>query len=176
MGSNPSYFKGDVLPVEQVSWEDCQEYCQRLAKQSGKHSRLPTEAEWEYACRAGTTTPFFFGKTLSTDLANCDGNYPCEREQKGIYRNQSTPVGSFPPNAWCLYDMHGNAWEWCLDRFDSYSEEDQQDPQQDFGQACLMRGGSWGTFPWCCRSARRETGRRDSRYNTTGCRVVLCLD
>ena len=100
MGNNPSYFKGKNRPVEQVTWEDCQEYLTKLSQRDGKRYGLPSEAEWEYACRAGTTTPFHFGETISTEQANYNGNYPYNKGTKGMYREQTTPVGSFPPNVW----------------------------------------------------------------------------
>jgi formylglycine-generating enzyme required for sulfatase activity/tRNA A-37 threonylcarbamoyl transferase component Bud32 len=123
MGNNPSYFKGDKRPVECVSWYKAVEFCQKLSQQTGREYRLPSEAEWEYACRAGTTTPFHFGETITIDLANYCGKDRTERgwkgtyanESQGIYREQTTPVGSFPPNVFGLYDLHGNVWEWCLD-------------------------------------------------------------
>jgi formylglycine-generating enzyme required for sulfatase activity len=113
MGSNPSMFKGDDrLPVEGVSWDDCQEFITRLnAKKDGYVYRLPSEAEWEYACRAGTATAFSFGETITAEQVNYDGNYPYGNAPKGEYRGKTTRVGSFPPNAWGLYDMHGNVWE-----------------------------------------------------------------
>ena len=118
---DPSHFKGNDLPVEKVSWEDAEEFCQRLSKQTGKEYRLPSEAEWEYACRAGTTTPFHFGETITSDLANYRGSSTYANEPKGEYREKTIQVGSFPPNAVGLYDMHGNVWEWCQDDFqDNY--------------------------------------------------------
>ena len=108
---NPSYFKGDTCPVEQVSWYEAVEFCARLSKATGRNYRLPSEAEWEYACRAGTTTPFSFGELITSDVANYDGNYIYSQSLKGEYREQTTPVGSFPPNAFGLYDMQGNLWE-----------------------------------------------------------------
>jgi eukaryotic-like serine/threonine-protein kinase len=111
----PSYFKGANRPVEGVSWYDAVEFCQRLSQASGRKYRLPSEAEWEYACRAGTTTPFHFGETITAELANYDGNSTSANAPKGKYRNQTTNVGSFPPNSFGLYDMHGNVWEWCAD-------------------------------------------------------------
>lgn len=122
MGNNPSEFKGSNLPVESVSWHDAMKFCDRLSKLTGRTYTLPTEAQWEYACRAGTTTPFSFGETITTDQANYDGNYTYGNGQEGEYRRHTTDVGTFPPNAWGLHDMHGNVWEWCLDEWhDSYA-------------------------------------------------------
>ncbi len=114
---DPSNFKGGNRPVECVSWYDAVEWCARLSKLTGKEYRLPSEAEWEYACRAGTTTPFAFGEAITTDLANYDGNDTVAEEAKGQYREETTPVASFPPNGFGLYDLHGNVWEWCFDPF-----------------------------------------------------------
>ncbi|OAD22617.1 serine/threonine protein kinase, partial [Candidatus Thiomargarita nelsonii] len=115
MGNNPSEFKGENRPVEQVSWDDAVAFCQKLSEITGKDYRLPSEAQWEYACRAGTTTPFYFGETITTDLANYDGHFNYASEPEGTYREETTSVGIFPPNAFGLYDMHGNLWEWCAD-------------------------------------------------------------
>ncbi|HBK99620.1 MAG TPA: serine/threonine protein kinase, partial [Microcoleaceae bacterium UBA10368] len=113
MGNNPSNFKGAKHPVEQVTWDEAVEFCRKLTQKTGKSYRLPSEAEWEYACRARTTTPFYFGDTITPDLVNYNGNYPYGSAPKGLYREQTTDVGIFPPNAFGLYDMHGNVWEWC---------------------------------------------------------------
>jgi formylglycine-generating enzyme len=178
MGSNPSHFKGEKdLPVEQVSWEDCQEFIKKLRERDKKPYRLPTEAEWEYACRAGTTTPFYFGATISTDQANYDGNHIYGNGKKGMCRQKTTPVGIFPANAWGLYDTHGNLWEWCQDWFGDYPQNDVDDPQgPDAGQYRVLRGGSWYDTPGYCRSAfsyRNEPGNRN--FNC-GLRVCFCLD
>ncbi|MFO5440741.1 MAG: SUMF1/EgtB/PvdO family nonheme iron enzyme, partial [Dolichospermum sp.] len=110
IGNNPSYFKGNNRPVERVIWNDAVTFCQKLSQKTGKNYRLPSEAEWEYACRAGTKTPFSFGDNITPDLVNYDGNYPYKSAPKGKYREQTTDVGTFPPNAFGLYDMHGNVW------------------------------------------------------------------
>jgi formylglycine-generating enzyme required for sulfatase activity len=177
MGSNPSQFKGDTLPVETVCWDDCQAFVKKLSEKTGKRFRLPTEAEWEYACRAGTTTPFYFGETISTDQANYDGNYTYGKGKKGVYREKTTPVGSFPANAWGLFDIHGNVWEWCQDRYGPYASSDIIDPQStDNGTARVLRGGSWYCNPGCCRSACRSSYEPGHRHGYFGCRVLLCLD
>jgi len=113
---NPSHFKGSKRPVEDISWCEAIEFCARLSNFTGSTYRLPTEAEWEYACRAGTTTPFYFGNNITTDLVNYDGDYIYNDSPRGISRNQTTNVGIFPPNDFGLYDMHGNVCEWCLDQ------------------------------------------------------------
>ena len=131
MGANPSFFKGDkTLPVETVSWVDSQEFLQKLGQKDGRIYRLPTEAEWEYACRAGTKTPFHFGEVITTDQANFNGNLPYKRYQAGVFRNKTTPVGSFPGNAWGLYDMHGNVWQWCHDWLEDYPQNPVVDPNR----------------------------------------------
>ena len=117
--NNPSYFKGEKRPVEKVSWDEAVEFCKKLSQKTGKTYRLPSEAEWEYACRAGTTTPFYFGETITPDLVNYNGNYPYGSAPKGEYREQTTDVGKFPPNSFGLYDMHGNVWEWCEDVYNA---------------------------------------------------------
>ena len=128
MGNNPSCFKGDNLPVERVSWKDAVAFCKKLGHTDGKKYRLPTEAEWEYACRAGSDHPFHFGPTLSTAQANCDGRTACNTGKKGVYREKTTPVGSFPANDRGLFDMHGNVDEWCADWYAEYSSEQALDP------------------------------------------------
>jgi formylglycine-generating enzyme required for sulfatase activity len=117
MGNNPSNFKGEKRPVEQVSWNDAVKFCEELSKKTGRAYRLPSEAEWEYAARAGTDTPFHFGETITTDLANYNGNFTYASAPKGEYRKETTDVGIFPPNSFGLYDMCGNVWEWCLDKY-----------------------------------------------------------
>jgi formylglycine-generating enzyme required for sulfatase activity len=165
MGKNPSAFKGEKnLPVETVSWEDCQKFIKKLRDKDKKPYRLPTEAEWEYACRAGTKTPFHFGETISTDQANYVGDFIYGNGKKGVYRKKTTPVGSFPANAWGLHDMHGNVWQWCQDWHGDYPQKDMVDPQgPENGERRVLRGGSWYFYPEHCRSADRSRhvpGRR----------------
>lgn len=175
MGSHPSGFKGEkTLPVETVSWNECQQFIKKLRDKDGKAYRLPTEAEWEYACRAGTTTPFHFGETISTDQVNYDGNATYGNGNKGVYRKKTTPVGRFPANAFGIFDMHGNLWEWCQDWYGDYPQKDVIDPKgPDAGQYRVLRGGSWSYHPRHCRSAARfkyEPSDRD-RY----CGFRLCF-
>jgi formylglycine-generating enzyme len=176
MGNNPSYFKdgGDKCPVERVSWDDAQEFIKKLNQKEKSEYRLPTEAEWEYACRAGTDTPFYFGKCLSTDEANYDGNYPLEGCSKGIYRKKPVPVKAFPPNAWGLYDMHGNVWEWCHDWYGDYPTTSVTDPTgPDSGSNRVRRGGSWSNGARFCRSAYRHRNSPAYRYDNLGLRLLL---
>jgi formylglycine-generating enzyme required for sulfatase activity len=157
MGTNPSNFKGKRWPVEKVSWQDAQAFCKELSGRTGKTLRLPTEAEWEYACRAGTTTAFHFGKALNGLQGNNDGNYPYGVDDKGPYRAQTCQVGIYAPNPWGLYDMHGNVWEWCADWYSKdYSPGLIKDPQGQFeGDTRVLRGGSWFDPSRICRSAFR---------------------
>ncbi|WP_445252075.1 MULTISPECIES: SUMF1/EgtB/PvdO family nonheme iron enzyme [unclassified Microcoleus] len=146
MGNNPSNFKGAKRPVENVNWDQAVEFCQKLSEKTGKTYRLPAEAEWEYACRAGTTTPFYFGDTITPDLVNYDGNHPYGGAPKGLYRQQTTDVGSFPPNSFGLYDMHGNVWEWCSDKWhDNYNGAPTDGSSWETGtdNNRVLRGGSW---------------------------------
>ena len=172
---NPSRFKGDNLPIENVSWEDAVEFCARLSRETGKEYRLPTEAEWEYACRSSTTTPFYFGETITGDLANYRARYIYANEPKGEYRQKTTPVGSFPPNAFGLYDMHGNVWEWCQDDWhDNYEGAPTDGSAWLSGNSNtkVMRGGSWFINPDYCRSAFRYFNSRVDRSDFIGFRVV----
>ena len=175
MQTDPSQFKGDTLPVEQVSWNDAIAFCKKLSETEGRHYRLPTEAEWEYACRAGTTTPFNTGETISTGQANYDGDYVYGDGVKGENRKTTTPVGTFKANAWGLYDMHGNVWQWCSDGYAEYSMQETVDPKGLEGAASrVLRGGSWSNYPRNCRSASRNGHASDYRYGNVGFR--LCLD
>jgi uncharacterized protein (TIGR02996 family) len=177
MGANPSYFKGDSCPVERISWDDAAAFCEALSTKDGKPYRLPTDAGWEYACRAGTTTPFHFGATISADQANYDGSYTYTNGKKGVSRQKTTPVGSYPANAWGLFDMHGNVWEWRADWYGPHETGDITDPQGvENGEARVLRGGSWYDGPWRCCSACRCRSAPGNRYPDFGCRVALCLD
>ncbi len=170
MGKNPSNFKGDDNPVEQVSWNHANDFCEELSCITGKTIKLPTEAQWEYACRAGTTTKYSFGDSESRlDLYGWfDGNSG----------NKTHPVGQKKPNPWGLYDMHGNVREWCYDWYNDnfYAKSDKQDPVNlQSSDARVVRGGSWGSNPWLCRSALRNwltPGNAGAGY---GFRVVWLL-
>jgi formylglycine-generating enzyme required for sulfatase activity len=184
----------DQRPVENVSWHDAMEFCNRLSQRTGRHYTLPSEAQWEYACRAGSTTPFHFGATITPDLANYDGNITYANGPKGEYRKQTTPVRMFPANAWGLHDMHGNVLEWCLDQWHASYEgapadgnawlsttEPTEQTTRDTGNDSdteegrrLLRGGSWLINPWFCRSATRHRRRPVSASYVVGFRVV-CL-
>ena len=161
MGNNPSHFKNDAQhPVEQVSWDDVQTFLRKLEQlMPGIEAKLPTEAQWEYACRAGTKTPFSFGENISPEQVNYDGNEPYLKGEKGLYRQQTVAVKSLPPNKWGLYEMHGNVWEWCADGLRDYSKEPQRDPEGPLsggkGAHRALRGGSWFDFAGWARSAFR---------------------
>ena len=175
--SEPSYFKGDNRPVESVSWLEATEFCDRLSKHTGRQYQLPSEAQWEYACRAGTQTPFYFGDTISTNVANYDGDYTYADGPSGEYRGETTPVEHFGiANGFGLSDMHGNVWEWCQDHW----HDDYLDAPTD-GSAWIeggnsarrvLRGGSWSSNPWSCRSASRNYIRPGFRDFFIGFRVV----
>jgi formylglycine-generating enzyme required for sulfatase activity/uncharacterized caspase-like protein len=176
----PSNFKGDNLPVENVSWDEAVEFCARLSKHTGKKYRLPSEAEWEYACGAGTTTPFHFGETITSKLANYDASYTFASEVKGEFRQQTTPVGQFPANAFGLYDMHGNVWEWCLDDWhENYDKAPTNGSawkaKDNDNQIKLLRGGSWYFKPAYCRSASRNYASRAFQNLDVGFRVVVVV-
>ncbi|WP_414551644.1 formylglycine-generating enzyme family protein [Anabaena sp. CCY 0017] len=177
--ADPSLFKGDDLPVENISWDEAVEFCARLSKVTGKTYRLPSEAEWEYACRAGTTTPFHFGETITPELGNFDGNYTYASAPKGEYREKTTPVGSFKlANAFGLYDMHGNVYEWCADLWhDNYNGAPNDGgawlSKNDNDNRRLLRGGYWLYYPRYCRSAFRNRYEPDSRDDAIGFRVVV---
>ena len=178
MGNNPSYFKGAKLPVENVTWNDAVQFCQKLSQKTGKTYRLPSEAEWEYACRAGTTTPFYFGETITPDLVNYSGNYPYGAASKGLYRAKTTDVGSFPPNAFGLYDMHGNVWEWCSDRFHSnYNGAPTDGTSWETGTDGnrVLRGGSWSNNAVLCGAANRNYAYAGGSNGSRGFRVAVAV-
>jgi sulfatase modifying factor 1 len=186
MGDNPSFFSdcGGDCPVEQVSWEDSQRFIRALnEREKTDRYRLPSEAEWEYACRAGTTTPFAFGDTLSTEQANYDGNYPYSLSSLGVYgslgayRRKTVSVGRFPPNSWGLGDMHGNVWEWCQDWYGSYQPQAVTDPTGPVsGLTKVIRGGGWNYFGRLCRSSFRSNNLPSFAHSSVGFRVVRGLN
>ena len=202
MGANPSNFKGERRPVETVSWDDAQQFLQRLdaeldacvGRASARHSgavraaaagpkpdlesnprvRLPTEAEWEYGCRAGTTGPFSFGDDLTPEQANFDGNYPYRGDRKGLFRQETLEVASLPPNPWGLYEMHGNVWEWCRDWYGDYPSSLVTDPLgPDSGEGRVLRGGGWINGALHLRSAYRNHGDPGYRLRHGGFRLAL---
>ena len=190
MGYNPSDFSNtgggkskvsglntDNFPVENVSWDDCQEFINKLnaiAELKGLEFRLPTEAQWEYACRAGTTTPFFWGSSLNGDKANCFGYFPYGTDVKGEYLGRTSPVGSYSANPWGFFDMHGNVYEWCADWYDDYPTGTVTDPLGPaVGSYRVLRGGSWYFFAQGCRSAYRGCNVVGYRYSSLGFRLSL---
>jgi formylglycine-generating enzyme required for sulfatase activity len=177
---NPSYFKGDNLPVERVSWYDAQEFCQRLSQFTGKQYTLPTEAQWEYACRGGTTTPFYFGPTITSDLANYYATeFPYAEAPLGEYRKKTTPVGMFAPNPFGLFDLYGNVFEWCADpkhkNYDGSPNDDSIWAAKKTTQTRYrtLRGGGWSSDSKQCRSANRTFFSPKNKYSVIGFRVVL---
>ncbi|MEB3318471.1 MAG: formylglycine-generating enzyme family protein [Cyanobacteriota bacterium] len=190
----PRRFLGDQRPVVNVSWHDAMEFCHRLSKRTGRDYTLPSEARWEYACRAGTTTPFHCGETLSEELANYNAADIYGRGREGQSRGETTEVGRFPANAWGLHDMHGNVWEWCVDHWHGSYDLGQRKAPGD-GSSWLdaveqvsvdgegerderwrvLRGGSWFNFPVHCRSASRyDFHPANADHNFIGFRVC-CL-
>jgi len=164
----------DKRPVINVSWEDAVAYCQWLSEQTGKNYRLPTEAEWEYACRAGTSTPFYTGDCISTDQANYDGNNLYKDCPNGEYRHKTVPVDSFQPNPWGLYQMHGNVYEWCSDWYaeDYYQHSPAVDPIGPVnGAARVLRGGSWLNYAARVCAANRYRDRPETRDDFVGFRA-----
>jgi formylglycine-generating enzyme required for sulfatase activity len=194
MRHNPSHFRhageGSALvqgldtrpfPVERVSWFDAMAFCHALSalpeeEDAGRSYRLPTEAEWEYACRAGTTTVFHFGSGLTSDQANIDGNLPEGDAPRAGYLARTCAVGSYPPNAFGLHDMHGNVWEWCADWFDEkyyHCSPVDDPPGPTEGTRRCLRGGGWFYGARICRSAHRYRSEPEARHNDFGLRVVL---
>jgi formylglycine-generating enzyme required for sulfatase activity len=194
MGHNPSGFSPtgqrrievpgmntDHFPVESVSWDDAERFCDKLAERDRhrRRFRLPTEAEWEYACRAGTSTPFHFGEQLNGKKANCDGRHPYGTERKGPRLLRTTAVGSYRANAWGLFDMHGNVQEWCRDwyRSDSYQNRSVQDPRGPrTGRCRVLRGGSWKRVAGGCRASCRNVCEPGSEVADVGFRVAFRPD
>jgi formylglycine-generating enzyme required for sulfatase activity len=184
MGNLPEMegeFRGARRPIINVSWNDVTAFCQRLSAKTGRVYRLPTEAEWEYACRAETTTPFAFGETITTDIVNCNGNYPYGQAPKGVYRATTVDVGSLGvANGFGLYDMHGNVWEWCQDWFDAdyYAQCQKQGVAVDptgptNGEYRILRGGAWNGSLMFARAVFRLNPHPGFRYNFAGFRVVV---
>ena len=181
MGQDAAWFEeGDNYPVEWLGWNMAQDFIKKLNEKTGLKFRLPTEAEWEYACRAGTTTPFHYGDSLSSDQANFNGKYPYGKAEKGVYREKTCPVGSFQPNAWGLYDMHGNVWEWCEDvyRADIYNHPELYTKNGignpvylGEGSYHIIRGGGWLGNSNQLRSASRASYSDEQTY--VGFRLVL---
>jgi formylglycine-generating enzyme required for sulfatase activity len=186
-GHKPSHFKqaaggGPTHPVESVSWYDAMDFCRRLSsrfeeREAARSYYLPTEAEWEYACRAGTLTPFAFGLSLSSSQANFNGENPYGKAPPGPFRQQTTPVGSFKPNAFGIFDMHGNVWEWCSDFYGDtyYSMSPERDPLGPrSGDRRVLRGGNWNSAGGKnCRSARRGKDHPTAATQFDGFRVVM---
>jgi len=179
---SPSEFQDPNRPVESISWEDAVEFCHRLTEKTGHLYRLPSEAEWEYACRAESDTPFHFGLTITTNLANYDGNYLYQKEHKGLFRRETTIVGSFPAaNDFGLYDMHGNVWEWCADRWhNNYSSVPMNERIWNDNVSVeverVLRGGCWQNAPKRCCCNYRDKNLQSKRSNCVGFRVVLSLN
>jgi eukaryotic-like serine/threonine-protein kinase len=180
-GELDNKFKGDNRPIVMVNWNDAKAYCVKLSEKTGRSYRLPTESEWEYSCRAKTTTPFYFGETITSDLVNHDSNYPYANVAKNSsgYRQVTTDVGSFPANEWGLYDMHGNVWEWCEDVWHENYNGIPQDGSAwlNGGEQArrLLRGGSWVNDAIVCRSAVRNWINAPGAYYYIGFRVAASV-
>jgi sulfatase modifying factor 1 len=178
MGTNPSFFRGVDLPVERVSWDDCQKFVRKLNNlghaPASSHFALPTEAQWEYACRAGTKAPFSWGGSLNGDKANCNGTRPYGTKEIGHFLDRTTLVRKYSANPWGLFDMHGNVYEWCADWHGPYPTRVVTDPRgRANGSNRVMRGGSWGYYPQHCRSAYRGSYGVVFRDVFVGFRIVL---
>ncbi|MFN0111571.1 MAG: formylglycine-generating enzyme family protein [Blastocatellia bacterium] len=175
--SDPSEFKGGNRPVEQISWEDAVEFCERLSRATGRRYRLPTEAEWEYACRAGASWQFSFGGTANTDWVNYNGKLPYAAAPKDTFRQQTIPTGSLGvANAFGLYDMHGNVWEWCQDSWSNNHSvvalESENKAQTEVTIFRVLRGGAWDSPAGECRSSARKQAPASLRLSNIGFRVV----
>jgi formylglycine-generating enzyme required for sulfatase activity len=175
------HFKGANFPVENISWHDAQEFCHKLSEFTGKPYRLPTEAEWEYACRAGTNTPFYFGEIITADFANFNAQVSYGASPRSKYRMQTTEVNTFPPNAFGLFDMHGNVWEWCQDEAHDHYRSAPLDGSAWEGvnsssnRSRVLRGGAWNSDPSNCRSAFRNGYFPDSRFDRCGFRIAFSI-
>jgi formylglycine-generating enzyme required for sulfatase activity len=192
MGKNPSQFNPKTndnvncnteaeLPVDSINWEDCKEFFNKLEKQiPGLQLTFPTEAQWEYACRAGTQTPFNTGNNLSTDQANYNGNYPYNNNSKGVFLEKTVPVTQFQPNPWGLYQMHGNLWEWCLDVLREYPQKVEKVLEDPMGSTekprAELRGGSWIDSARVCCSANRAVYEHDLSGHDFGLRPCSTID
>ncbi len=161
------------FPVESVRWEEAVQCCEALGRKLRRKVELPSEAKWEYACRGGTETAFHFGDTLNGAEANCNGTIPQEKDQKAISLGRTCEVGSYPANAWGLYDMHGNVWEWCQDRYKVLGPPTEGVKDNEWR---ILRGGSWNTSPLWCRSGYRSGYKSALRYSTVGFRVAVRLE
>ena len=167
-------------PADRVSLNQANRFAEELSllyRKAGLRFRLPTEAEWEYACRAGTTTPFYTGETINSEQANYDGTEVYGNGVKGRYLERATVVGSYAPNAFGLYDMHGNVWEWCRDRYIKkfYQDSPSIDPMAG-GDEPIRRGGAWDSEPEDCRSANRDCRKSWRHMDDTGFRIVMEID
>ena len=174
MGENPSRFKGENRPVENVSWDDAKDFIQRMNDMKPELKLcLPTEAQWEYACRAGSTTPFCWGEQVNSELVNFDGTEPYNNGRKSEYRKETVDVESFYQNDWGFWQMHGNVREWCQDWFGTYPSESIVDPQgPESGDIRVLRGGSWFSGGRRCRSAGRGRNDPSRRYSDIGFRFA----
>lgn len=178
--TNPSSFKGDNLPVEKISWYDAQEFCLRLSAYTKRKYHLPSEAQWEYACRGGTTTTYSFGDIITPEFANYNPQKNPQDKKEVKYDRKTTPVDTFSPNPYGLYDFHGNVWEWCEDHYSSnyaHKPKDASALTMKMGNPPrVVRGGSWSLNADYCRSAKRSSYSPDSSYNFVGFRVVCDLE
>lgn len=180
-GSDKLYGVGDNLPMYYVSWFEVNNFITRFNKRLQVNhplltADLPTEAQWEYACRATTYTPYYWGDSLNGMQANCNGNYPYGMYEIGPFVQKVLPVKSFPPNSWGLYEMLGNVWEWCKDNYaaDYYAQSPVKDPQGATNtERKVIRGGGWRSYAWCCRSAFRDSDPPDYRGRTLGFRIII---
>ena len=180
MGQHITRFHGPRRPVDSVSWVGATHFCERLAARTGRPYRLPSEAQWEYACRASTQAPFGYGLTLTSDVANYNGVFVYAQEPSGVYRHQTLDVGSLPPNAWGLHDLHGNLWEWCADAWHADYTGAPSDERVWQGRGDepyrVARGGSWHDVPDVCRSSTRLRYKASDGDEFMGFRVVLGMD